>query len=183
MHDDIQRVVISERAIKERVAEMAAEIAEVYGRCDAGVTIVTVLAGSLIFLSDLIRLLPIKMRVGLVEVSSYAGRTTESQGVRLEHASLPNLRNRNVLIVDDIIDSGRTLRVVQQGVRSLTPRSIQTAVLLRKAGRAPLDVPVDYVGFDVEDVFVVGYGLDYDGFYRNLRYIATLKPELYHAEA
>ncbi len=183
MHSEIQKVVITERAIKERVVELAAEIAEVYGRCEDGVTIVTVLAGSLIFLSDLIRLLPIKMRVGLMAVSSYAGQTTTSRGAKLELTSLPDLRNRNVLIVDDIVETGRTLRIVQEEVRRLGPRSVQTVVLLRKTSRAPADVPVDFIGFDIEDVFVVGYGLDYDGLYRNLPYIGVLRSELYDAEA
>lgn len=184
MQDDIQRVVIAERAIKERVVEMAGEIADAYGPCTDGITIVTVLAGSLIFLSDLIRLLPIKMRVGLVAVSSYAGRTTASRGATtLGLGSLGDLRDRNVLIVDDIVETGRTLRIVQAEVRRLEPRSVQTAVLLRKMSRAPADVPVDYIGFDIEDVFVVGYGLDYDGLYRNLPYIAVLRPELYDTEA
>ena len=183
MHADIQNVVITERAIKERVAEMAAEIAEVYARREDGVTIITVLAGSLIFLSDLIRLLPIKMFVGLVAVSSYAGRTVTSRGAKLELAPLPDLRNRSVLIVDDIVDTGRTLRVVQNEVRLLEPRSVQTVVLLRKLSRAPADVPVDYIGFDIEDAFVVGYGLDYDGLYRNLPYVGVLRSELYDTEA
>ena len=183
MLGDIRKVVFTERAIRDRVGELAAEITETYSHCEDGITIVTVLAGSLIFLSDLIRLLPMKMRVGVIGVSSYAGRPTASRGARLEHVSLPDLRNRSVLIVDDIVETGRTLRLVQNEVRRLQPRSVQTAVLLRKASRAPDDVPVDYVGFDVEDVFVVGYGLDYDGLYRNLPYIGVLRPELYGTEA
>ncbi len=182
MHGDVQKVVITERAIKERVGEMAAEIAEAYARCEDGITIVTVLAGSLVFLSDLIRLLPIKMRVGLLAVSSYSGRTITSRGAKLELTSFPDLRNQNVLIVDDIVETGRTLRVVQDEVHRLEPRSVRTAVLLRKMSRAPEDVPVDYIGFDIEDEFVVGYGLDYDGLYRNLPYVGVLKAGLYDPE-
>lgn len=181
MREDVDRIVISERTLAERVADMAREIAGGYPDTGEGITIVTILAGSLVFLSDLIRRLPLRMRIGLITVSSYAGKTTLSSGATFESAILPDLCNRHVLIVDDILETGGTLRLVQSQVGAAGPRSVKTAVLLRKTSRAPKDLKVDYVGFDIDDLFVVGYGLDYDGLYRNLPYIAVLKTELYQA--
>lgn len=183
MLDDVARVVVSERQIEARVAAMAEEIASFYADSKEGVTIVTILTGSLVFLADLIRRLPIRMRVALVTVSSYAGKTMQSRGAVLESAILPDLCNRDVLIVDDILDTGGTLRLVRDRLRAESPRSIRTAVMLRKRDKAPADLPVEFVGFDIEDEFVVGYGLDYDGLYRNLPYIGVLKPELYTTES
>ena len=114
--------------------------------------------------------------------SSYAGKTTESRGARLEYAILPDLCNCDVLIVDDILDTGGTLRIVQDLVRSGRPRSVRTAVLLRKREVAPANLPVDFVGFDIEDEFVIGYGLDYDGLFRNLPYIGVLKSDFHERE-
>jgi hypoxanthine phosphoribosyltransferase len=182
MENDIARVLIPEAALKERVAELAVEIARAYSDPRGGITIVTILRGSIIFLADLIRQLPIKMRVELVSVSSYPGAATSSRGATLESIPLPDLGDRDVLIVDDILDSGGTLRLVQAELARRGPRSVRTAVLLRKAEKAPSDVAVDYVGFDVEDAFLVGYGLDFNGLYRNLPYVAVLKPEVYASE-
>ncbi len=183
MEDDIAKVIISSGEIAERVSAMADEMVQTYGQPDEGITIVTVLAGSLVFLSDLIRRLPLRMRIALVTASSYAGKATTAGKIHLESTTLPDLRNRNVLIVDDIVETGGTLRLVQAAVRRLCPRRIRTAVLLRKTTKAPSDVPIDFVGFDIGDDFVVGYGLDYDGLYRNLPFIAVLKPEMYNAES
>lgn len=182
MRNDVARVVISEREIATRVALMADEITAAYADSGEGITIVTILTGSLVFLADLIRCLPMRIRIALVAVTSYAGKTTESRGARLEYAILPDLYNCDVLIVDDILDTGGTLRIVQDLVRSGRPRSVRTAVLLRKHDVAPQDIPVDFVGFDIEDEFVIGYGLDYDGLYRNLPYIGVLKSELHEPE-
>jgi len=183
MREDVDRIVIREHELAERVTAMAREIAAGYPDSAEGITIVTVLAGSLVFLSDLIRRLPLKMRIGLITVSSYAGRTTLSNGAALASSFLPDLRNRHVLIVDDILETGGTLRLVQSQIRAAGPRSVKTAVLLRKTAKAPTDLPVEFIGFDIEDLFVVGYGLDYDGLYRNLPYIAVLRPELYRTGA
>lgn len=186
MHDDIAEVLISSEALHRRVVELGAQIAERYrdtaqpmvdGKPE-GVTLITILSGSIVFLSDLIRHLPIRMNLGLITVSSYPGRATTTQGSRVEEVSLPDVRNRRVLIVDDILDTGGTLRAVQRLLREAGASDVRTVVLLRKRSKAPADVPVDFVGFDVEDRFVVGYGLDYDGHYRNLPFIGTLKPSV-----
>ncbi len=172
----IDRVLISATALEERVHGLAHEIARTYAVTSDGLIIVTVLSGSLVFLADLIRKLPLMLRIGLVTVSSYPGGTTRSAGAKLLTSSYPELQNRDVLLVDDILDTGGTLRLVQREIRAAVPRSLRTAVLLRKTGKAPPDVTVDFVGFDIEDVFVVGYGLDYDGLYRNLPHIAEWRP-------
>jgi len=179
MHDDVARVIISEEALRERVTELAGEIEAAYDSADIGITVVAILTGSVVFLSDLIRQLPFRLEIGYIAVSSYTGAVSTPDGTRLGAISLPEVRDRHVLIVDDILDTGGTLRLVQKMLQDRQPASLRTAVVLRKPGKAPADVPVDFVGFDVEDVFVVGYGLDYDGHYRNLPYIAELKAERY----
>lgn len=177
MHDDVARVIISDEALRTRVRELAWEIEAAYDSHDVGITAVAVLTGSVVFLSDLIRHLPLRLEIGYIAVSSYMGANTTPGETTLGATSLPEVRDRHVLIVDDILDTGRTLRLVQQMLQDRQPASLRTAVLLRKPDNAPKDVPVDFVGFDVDDVFVVGYGLDFDGHYRNLPYIAELKAE------
>jgi hypoxanthine phosphoribosyltransferase len=174
MEPRLPRMLISEPSLRDRVAVLADEISAVYLGADGGIAIVTVLAGSIVFLADLIRRLPMRMRLGLAAVSAYAGPTTRSSGAELRSLSLPDVRGLDVLIVDDILDTGGTLRLVQASISRLGPRSVRTAVLLRKRGKAPAEVAVDFVGFDIDDVFVVGYGLDYDGWHRNLPYVGVL---------
>lgn len=183
MEDDIARILISEDRLARRVGQMADEIAAGYPDVEDGLVLVTVLCGSVIFLADLIRQLPIKMKIGLVTVSSYPGATTESKGARLLRDLTVDVKGRDVLVVDDILDTGNTLRIVHSALKTREPRSVRTAVLLRKPDKAPDDVPVEFVGFDIEDSFVVGYGLDFNDHYRNLPHIAVLKPELYLAGA
>jgi len=175
MRVEVGRIIITAEALEERVAGLAREIAASYAQDSGGLTIISVLAGAIIFVSDLIRRLPLQMRIGLVAVSSYPGDATVSMGPTLGSKILPDLRNRNVLIVDDILETGRTLRLVQGLVRRGGPREVRTAVLLRKASKAPPDLPVEFVGFDIGDRFVIGYGLDYDGLFRNLPYVAELE--------
>jgi hypoxanthine phosphoribosyltransferase len=180
MEADIERILFSRRRIAERVHELGAEIARTYeGDEEAGLTLVTVLSGAMIFLADLMRQLPLRMKIGLITVSSYPGQTTESRGARILSELNVDIRGRHVLIVDDILDTGGTLRIVRQRLAELGPKSIRTCVLLRKPSKAPPDVPADFVGFDVEDVFVVGYGLDYNDHYRNLPDIGILHEKLY----
>ena len=179
MEGDIQRILISRERISQRVSEIAADISETYRDGQAGLIIVPILAGSVIFLADLIRHLPFKMKIGLMTVSSYRGATTQAGEARMVKDLNLDIRDRHVLIVDDILDTGNTLRMVIAELRQRNPASLRVCVLLRKTVRAPSDVPVDFVGFDIEDVFVVGYGLDYNDHYRNWPDIGVLKPELY----
>ncbi len=179
MDKDIERIMISERELAVRVKEMASQIAACYPSLDTGLTLVPILSGSVIFLADLIRHLPMKMKLGLITVSSYRGATTQAGGPELLMDVDVDVRDRHVLIIDDILDTGGTLRFVRSRLAERRPRSIRTAVLLRKPDKAPDDVTADFVGFEIADEFVVGYGLDYDGHYRNFPHIAVLKPEHY----
>lgn len=172
-------VLIDEGRLAARVEELAREIAEEYEDTDEGIIIVTILSGSIIFLADLIRHLPIKMRIGLITVSSYPGATTRSKGPRVTRELDIDVSDHHVLVVDDILDTGNTLRLVQKELRGHGAKSVRTAVLLRKASKAPPDVPADFIGFEIEDRFVVGYGLDYNDLYRNLPHIAVLKPSVF----
>jgi len=179
MQDDLDRILIPQDALAQRVRELADQIAQTYKDSTRGVVIVPILCGSVIFLADLIRCLPFKMRIGLVTVSSYGGGTQSSGRPRMLQSLNTDIAGRDVLVVDDILDTGNTLRFVLGELRSRDPASLRVCVLLRKKGKAPADLHVDYVGFDIEDVFVVGYGLDYNDLYRNWPAIAVLRPELY----
>ena len=179
MQGDIDRILIPQKQIAARVAELAKLIIADHTPTKlngaAEVTIVPVLTGAMIFCGDLIRQIPLAMRIGLMTVSSYPGRTVASQGAQLVGQQLGDLKGRNVLLVDDILDSGQTVRLVQAVLKEQWAASVRTCVLLRKDRPAAREVPVDYVGFDIPDVFVVGYGLDFDNYYRNLPDIVTLK--------
>ncbi len=179
MERDIERILITDRELAQRTTEMAAEIAACYPDEGTGLLLVPILSGSIIFVADLIRQLPMKMKLGLVAVSSYAGNTTVSRGPSMVMDIHENVRDQHVLVIDDILDTGRTLRFVLDRLREQKPRSLRTAVLLRKTAKAPPDVAVDFIGFEIEDEFVVGHGLDYGGHYRNFPHIAVLKPGRY----
>lgn len=178
MHQDIDRILLHQDQIRIRVRALAAEIARCYSPDETGLTLVPILSGSIIFLADLIRELPLKMKIALVHMSAYPGKATTAQEPKTIHEPLGEIRGRHVVLIDDILDSGRTLRRVQTMIRSLEPASLRTAVLLRKPSKAPVDVVADFVGFDVEDLFVVGYGLDFDDHYRNYPHIGVLRTEL-----
>jgi len=180
MQKDLERILIPRERIAARVRELAGEIVKAYENDHIeGLTLVTILSGSLIFLADLIRELPLRMKIGLITVSSYRGATTESRGSVVLHDLNTDVAGRHVLLIDDILDTGGTLRMVRQRLESAGARSVRTCVLLRKPSKAPLDVRADFVGFDVDDVFVVGYGLDYNDLYRNFPDIGVLRKELY----
>jgi hypoxanthine phosphoribosyltransferase len=176
MQGDIDRIIIRRDRIAARVREMAGEIGALYRDSEQGPMIVAVLSGAIIFVADLIRHLPMKMKIGLITVSSYHG--TESKPAKILQSAHVHVLGRDVLVVDDILDTGQTLRLVLAEIAQRGPASLRTCVLLRKPDRAPADLKPDWVGFDIEDVFVVGYGLDYRGNYRNFPDIAVLKPEL-----
>lgn len=177
MEADIARVLIDRERIAERVDELAREIAAAYPLAGDGIVIVPVLAGALIFVSDLIRRLPVKAQIRMLLASSYTG--TSGAEPRILYGPGEQVRGRHVLIVDDILDSGRTLQAVVADLSRHEPASLRSCVLLRKPGKAPEGVAADFIGFDIEDVFVVGYGLDFNSYYRNWPDIAVLRPELY----
>jgi hypoxanthine phosphoribosyltransferase len=174
MAGDVARVIVSRDRISRRIAQLARRIARCYGGKE--VTILAVLTGSFIFLADLIRRLPLRMRLDVVSVSSYPGASTRSRGPRVAIPPGAGLRGRHVLIVDDILDTGRTIRALTDAVRARKPASLRTCVLLRKRRAGAVGRPrADFVGFDVPDRFVVGYGLDFDSLYRNLPGVCVLK--------
>jgi hypoxanthine phosphoribosyltransferase len=179
MEQDLARILIDRERIGRRVRELAASISATYATHAEGLVIVPILAGSIIFVADLIRCLPFKMKIGLMTVSRYRGNTTSGGETQFIQDISVDVRGRHVLIVDDILDSGTTIRAVSERLRRQNPASLRACVLLRKTAKAPKDLAVDFVGFDIEDAFVVGYGLDYDGQYRNLPDIAVLRPECY----
>ena len=173
----IARVLIPRQRIAHRVAELAAQIAPCY---DGGeLTILAVLTGAVVFLSDLLRHLPLRIRLETLRVVSYPARTTVSQGPSVPAPLSADLAGQNVLIVDDILDSGQTPHAIRSLPAVARTASLRTCVLLRKRRTdLPGRAEADFVGFDVDDHFVVGYGLDYDDLYRNLPDICVLKSPL-----
>ncbi len=179
MQDDLEKVLIDASRIRGRVCELAARITHDYGGIAEGVTIVPIMTGAMIFASDLIRNMPIRMKINLMTVSSYPGASLRTRGSTLLAQQLGDVHGRHVLLLDDILDSGGTLKLVAPMIRELGASSVKTCVLLRKDRPEALSTPADYVGFDIPDEFVVGYGLDYDNVYRNLPDICTLKASVY----
>jgi len=167
-------ILISAERIRDRVSELARQIAADYH--DQPVTIVGVLTGSLVFLADLIRQLRLPIRVALIQASSYRGAVTTPGQLRVQADLVPDLRGRHVLLLDDILDTGRTLAHLVNHLRALEPASLRVAVLLRKRGRQEVPLEPDYFGFDIPDAFVVGYGLDFNDEYRHLPFIGVLSP-------
>jgi hypoxanthine phosphoribosyltransferase len=166
-------ILIPAERIQERVAELAQQIAADF-QDRRPLTIVGVLTGSLMFLADLVRRLDLPLRIGLIQASSYRGSST-TPGPLHVHAELqPDVSGRHVLLLDDILDTGRTLAQVTQHLQSLGPASVRVAVLLRKKGRQEVPLEPDYCGFEIPNAFVVGYGLDYNDEYRHLPYVAVL---------
>lgn len=164
-------ILLSEEQIQKRVAELAAEIR---GDFPDGLHMVAVLKGAFVFLSDLVRHMPGDVSMDFMAVSSYAKGTTSSGEVRLQKDLDTTLDGKNVIIVEDIVDTGLTLTYLQDILRARNPRTLRTACLLSKPSRRQVNVKVEYIGFTIEDRFVVGYGLDYAEHYRNLAHIAVL---------
>ncbi len=178
--DDVAEVLITEAQVRAKVAEMAAELSRDYA--DRDLTLVSVLKGSLPFMADLMRAITIPVQIDLMEVSSYGGTSTETSGlVRILKDLSSSVEGRDVLIVEDIIDTGLTLNYLQRYLRGKNPASLRICTLLDKPARRLAPIEIDYRGFTIPDRFVVGYGLDYGEFYRNLPYIGVLKPEVYAA--
>jgi len=173
MQDDLQRVLLSEQTILSRLDELAVELSSEYQGKE--LTVVALLNGSVIFMADLLRRMPLPLRLDCLSVSSYHGGTTSSGVVEFDLAGLADLRGRHVLVLDDILDTGNTLAAVQREIRShCAPLSVKSCVLLSKQRSRDQEVEADYVAFEIADEFVVGYGLDYQEHYRNLPYIGVL---------
>ena len=169
------RVLLTAEQIQQRLTEMARQIAPEYR--DRPLTIVGVLTGSVMFLADLVRRLDVPLRIGLIQASSYRGAATTAGELRVGVDLLAVVRDRHVLLLDDILDTGQTLAHLVKHLHEKGALSVKVGVLLRKQGRQVHDVRVDFVGFDIPDEFVVGYGLDYNDEYRQLPYVAVLGEE------
>ena len=177
MIHDIDHILISRGAISDRVRELGEAITRDLGAKgeEKEIVVVAVMTGSIIFVADLMRCLPMKVRIQITTANSYVGKSTKSTG-EPEVGALPDVKDKHVLLVDDILDSGKTLTKIRGELEQLKPNSIHSCVLLRKKLPPAMEVPCEYVGFDIEDEFVVGYGLDYDGYYRNFPDIGVICP-------
>ncbi|HMP02501.1 MAG TPA: hypoxanthine phosphoribosyltransferase [Gemmatales bacterium] len=166
------RVLISADDIHRRVEELAAQMNRDFD--SEPITLVGILSGSLMFLADLVRKLSMPTRIGFLRASSYRGESTTPGRLEILEGLTPDVRGRHIVVVDDILDSGHTLSQVLEHLRQFEPRSVRSAVLLRKRARQVVSFEPDYCGFEIEDVFVIGYGLDYNDDYRQLPYLAVL---------
>jgi hypoxanthine phosphoribosyltransferase len=174
MQSDLKSVLYRESEIAARLDELAIQITADYSGKE--LTVLAILNGSLIFMADLLRRIPLPLQLDCLRVKSYHGGTVSSGRVQFDHTALPLVQGRHVLLLDDILDSGNTLAAISETVRlEAGPLSVKSCVLLRKMKKRNLSIEADYVGFDIEDEFVVGYGLDYQERYRNLPLIGVLK--------
>jgi hypoxanthine phosphoribosyltransferase len=169
------RTLLNKDVIQARVQALGEKIAEDYA--DKPLTVLGVLTGCLIFLSDLIRQMDLQLKVGLLEASSYRGTATTRGELTFNIERVPDLKGRHVLLVDDIFDTGHTLEAIFNSIRERQVASVRTCVLLWKTARTTVALRPDYVGFEIPDEFVVGYGLDYNDHYRHLPHIAAIDPE------
>ncbi len=176
MQGDLERVLFDETAILRRLDEIAAQISKDYR--DRELTVIAVLNGSLVFMADLMRRIPLPLKLDCLSVASYHGKTEPSGEVIFKQIAPPDVQDRHILILDDILDSGHTLAAIREKLETAKPRSIRVCVLLSKKKRRARHVDADYVGFEIEDEFVVGYGLDFRERYRNLPCIGVLRKEL-----
>jgi hypoxanthine phosphoribosyltransferase len=177
---DIASVLITEQQINDKVVELAAKVAADYPENAHGdVLLVGVLKGAVMFMTDFARAMPIPTQLEFMAVSSYGSSTSSSGVVRILKDLDRDIEGRHVVIVEDIIDSGLTLSWLLKNLQSRKPASLEVVALLRKPDAIKVDVPVKYVGFDIPNEFVVGYGLDYAERYRDLPYIGTLEPRVY----
>jgi hypoxanthine phosphoribosyltransferase len=177
LRDDVLKILISESELQARVAELGREINATYADDDRPL-LVCVLKGAFMFLADLVRHLEMRHEVDFMEISSYGAATRSSGVVRILLDLAQNIAGRHVLIVEDIIDSGRTLDYITRNLQTRRPASLRVCTLLSKPDRREIDVPLGFVGFEVPDEFVVGYGLDFAEEYRNLPFIGVLKEEV-----
>lgn len=178
MHQDIDHVLVSEEQLQAKVAELGAKISADYEGRD--LLLVSILKGAVVFMADLMRAVTIPCAIDFMVVSSYGGANTSSTGlVKIIKDLDQDLSGKDVLIVEDILDTGITLSHLMPMLQMRNPRSLRLCTILSKPSRRKAEIEPDYCGFEVPDEFVVGYGLDYDEKYRNLPYVGVLKPEIY----
>ena len=177
LEQDIERVLFTEQELKDRVAELAAQIDRDYAGKEP--MLISVLRGSFIFMADLARAIHLPCTVDFMAVSSYGSGTTSSGQVKITKDLSESIEGRDIIVVEDILDSGNTLSYLFQLLQARHPASVRLCTLLDKPSRRTKPITADYTGFAVDDLFVVGYGLDYAEKYRNLPYIGVLKPAVY----
>ncbi|MDB5321569.1 MAG: hypoxanthine phosphoribosyltransferase [Phycisphaerales bacterium] len=184
MEDDIDRILVTRAQIATRIEELARQITvdHTTAEGETEITLVPILTGAIVLAADLMRHMPVRMKIGLMTVSSYPGKSLRTQGSSVLGSQLGDIHGRHILLLDDILDSGGTLRMVVPMLKEMGPASVKVCVLLRKDRPAAMETPVDYVGFEIPDEFVVGYGLDFGDYYRNLPDIVTLKKAIYAPE-
>ncbi len=175
-HADLESVLVSEQAIKRRLKKLGAEIKAVYG--DEEITVVSIINGAILFTADLLREIPNPVRLDCIRISSYRNSTKSHGKPQLLHSLSLDIANRHVLLIDDFLDTGKTLSMVVGLITKQSPASVKVCVLLDKKGRREVPFEADFVGFGIPDKFVVGYGLDFAERYRNLPCIGVLKPQL-----
>lgn len=176
MRGNLERVLFDEPAIQRRLDDIAGQISKDYR--DRELTVIAVLNGSLMFMSDLLRRIPLPLKLDCLSVVSYHGKAQTTGEVIFKQVALPDVVGRHILILDDILDSGHTLAAIREKLETAKPRSIRICVLLSKKKQRARDVDANYVGFEIQDEFVVGYGLDFMERYRNLPYIGVLRKDL-----
>lgn len=178
MNNDIERVIYDQQEIDQRVGELAKQLNHDYaGKRD--VVVVAVLTGAIMFTMDLYKRLDLYAHIDFVDVSSYQGGTSSTGSVKLLHDLKNDIKGKDVIVCEDIVDTGRTLKFLIDLLKDRGANSIKICSIFDKPAGRVVDVQADYVGFDVPNEFLVGYGLDYQGLYRNLPYIGVLKPSVY----
>ncbi len=179
IHGDIDHVILTEDAIRARVAELGAEIARDYAAAPRPVLLIAVLRGAALFVADLARAIDGRVEIDFMAVSSYGSSTKSSGVVRILKDLDEDIEGRDVLVIEDILDTGLTLKYLLRNLASRKPNSLEVVTLLFKEGKQRVPVECKYIGFSIPDEFVVGYGLDYAERYRNLPYIGILRPAVY----
>ena len=169
------KILLSEEQIRQGISHMAQNIARIYDQ--RPLTIIGVLTGSIMVVADLVRRLDMPVRIGFLRASSYRGNSTSPGELTVNADLLPDVNGRDILIVDDIFDTGHTMRTLVERLHTMGANSVRSMVLLRKHGRKEVDMEPDHVVFDIPNAFVVGYGLDYEDAYRHLPYVAVLEEE------
>jgi hypoxanthine phosphoribosyltransferase len=175
-HKDLEEILVTETQISRRLKKLGAEISKTYGEED--ITVIAIINGALLSTADLMRQVTSPIRIDCIRVSSYRNETRPVNEPEIFSSLTIDVENRNVLLIDDILDTGRTLSMVHRLLKTRNPASLRTCVLLDKKGRREVECEADFVGFTIPDRFVVGYGLDFAERYRNLPCIGVLKPEL-----
>lgn len=181
-HDDISRVLVSEQEIQKRIRELGEELSRDYADLDGEIVLICILKGAVMFFADLARCINLHLQMEFMGISSYGNEQKTSGIVRITKDIDTSITGKHVIIAEDIMDSGLTLSHLMKLLSSRSPASLKICCLLDKPSRRECDITPDYCGFEIPNEFVVGYGLDYNGFLRNLPYVGVLKPCVYCAE-